>query len=253
MLPLPSVPTNLIRRIDSWTADVERHRECIGEVPTQPQVQQLSRKSATRTIHRRCRKRPSAEESLFTSRSRHPMNLRHTSMRQPLAETSYNPRPPKRKAPAATTGANAFPRNSKIMKGPDPPQRPASPRRSKTLPRLADAAPLSHRQMSTALSSAPSLPPSESSRSGTSTKRTKSKSPTRDGKSLSQVKSLDSYTIYDLEECIPSVRMMPFEEVEPKKLHPAVAKLYKTLEKVSTKLFPDELKVSSPGSSGSSI
>ncbi|KAL8650556.1 MAG: hypothetical protein Q9210_003748 [Variospora velana] len=128
------------------------------------------------------------------------------------------------------------------MKGPDPPQRPASPRRSKTLPRLADAAPLSHRQMSNALSSAPSLPPPESSRSGTSTKRTKSKSPTRDGKSLNQVKSLDSYTIYDLEECIPSVRMIRFEEVEPKKLPPAVAKLYKTLEKVSTKIFPDELK-----------
>lgn len=245
MLPLPPVPTRLFRRIDHWSAEVERHRECIGEVPTQPQSQQQLKKSASRTFHQRRRKRPQAEGSLFTSQSRHLMNLRHTSTRQPLAETSYNPRPPKRKAPAATTDANAPSRNSRIMKGPDPPQRPISPRRSKTLPGLADAALLSHRQISHALSSVPSLPPPESSRSGTSTKRSKSKSPTRDGKSLNQVKSLDSYTIYDLEECVPSVRMIRFEEVEPKKLPPAVAKLYKTLEKVSTKLFPDELKVSS--------
>ncbi|KAL8735803.1 MAG: hypothetical protein Q9166_000667 [cf. Caloplaca sp. 2 TL-2023] len=181
------------------------------------------------------------------------MNLR-TSRRQPLAETSFNPRTSKRKAASAIIDDNVNSKKPKTMKGtelsnpPASPQRLPSPRRSKTVPGPADTVLFTDRQVPNVLSSAPSLPPPESSRSGASTKRSKSqsptRSPTRSGKSVSQPKSLDSIAITDLEECHPKIKMRPYSWVVAKtnnKVPQPVVLLHKRLEKVS-KVFPSELK-----------
>ncbi|KAL9593176.1 MAG: hypothetical protein Q9179_006050 [Wetmoreana sp. 5 TL-2023] len=124
------------------------------------------------------------------------------------------------------------------------PQRPSSPRRNKTVPGSGDAADLAHRQMPSVLSSVPSLPPSKPTQSGGSSRRTKSQSPTRGGKSVNQIRSLDSYTIYDLEECEPKVLMREYDWVEKnmKEVPQEVMSLFKRLERISTKVFPSELK-----------
>ncbi|KAL8713806.1 MAG: hypothetical protein Q9225_006709 [Loekoesia sp. 1 TL-2023] len=204
MLPIPSPQTDLFARIERWAAKVDEHRQ-------------------------------HTEAPVFTSHSRHSMNLRSSSKRQPLIDTSHNSRLPKRKASAAMPDGEPSPKRS---------NRPPSPRKNWA----ADGQAIGNvpSALQHVLSSVPSLPPSAASTSVPSKGGSRTPSPTRKGtKTLNQLRSLDSLTMNDLEECEPKVKMRPYGWVAASiynKVPPSVALLHKRLEQIPAKLFPSELK-----------